>query len=78
MATPREKLAESLKKLKQLQDSGIVAIKANDLSRINKTRLINNGFIREVIKGWYISTPHDEKQGDSTSWFTSFLSLIHI
>ncbi len=72
MATPGEKLAESLEKLKQLQDSGIVAIKANDLSRINKTRLINNGFIREVIKGWYISTPHDEKQGDSTSWFTSF------
>jgi len=72
MATPGEKLAESLEKLKELQDSGIVAIKANDLSRVHKTRLINNGFIREVIKGWYISAPHDEQQGDSTSWFTSF------
>jgi hypothetical protein len=72
MATLGEKLAESLEILKELQDSGIVAIKANDLSRVHKTRLINNGFIREVIKGWYISAPNDELQGDSTSWFTSF------
>ncbi|MEA1784690.1 Fic family protein [Arenibacter sp. GZD96] len=72
MATPGEKLAESLEKLKALQDSGIVAIRADDLSRVHKERLIKNGFIKEVIKGWYIATPHDELQGDSTSWFTSF------
>ena len=72
MTTPSEKLAESLEKLKKLQDAGIVAIKGNDLSRVHKERLINNGFIKEVIKGWYISTPYNEQQGDSTSWFTSF------
>lgn len=72
MAKPGEKLAESLESLKILQDSGIVAIKANDLSRVHKERLIKNGFIKEVVKGWYIATPHHEQQGDSTSWFTSF------
>jgi len=72
MSTPGEKLAESLKELKVLQDLEIIAIKANDLSRVHRERLVKNGFVREVIKGWYISIPHDEKQGDSTSWFTSF------
>ena len=72
MATPGEKLSESLEKLKSIQDRGIVAIKSSDLSRVHKERLIKNGFIKEVVKGWYISTPHDEYKGDSTSWFTSF------
>ena len=72
MAKASKKLAESLESLKKLQDQGIVAIKANDLTRGHRERLATNGFIREVIKGWYISAPHDEQQGDSTSWFTSF------
>ena len=72
MTTPSEKLAESLEKLKELHDSRIIAIKANDLTRVHRERLVDNGFIKEVIKGWYISTSHEEQQGDSTSWFTSF------
>lgn len=72
MATPGEKLAESLEKLKALQDSGVVGIKADDFTRVHRERLVEHGFIREVVRGWYISSPHDERQGDSTSWFTSF------
>ncbi len=72
MATPGEKLAESLEKLKKLQDNRVIGIKASDLSRVHRERLVENGFIREVIKGWYISTPHEERQGDSTFWYASF------
>lgn len=72
MGTPSEKLAESLEKLKELQESGLVGIKTDDLSRTHRERLLNNGFIREVVRGWYISSPHDERLGNSTSWFTSF------
>lgn len=72
MATPGEKLAESLEKLKEIQDKGLVAIKTSDLTKVHRRRLVKNGFIREVIKGWYIMTPHDEQKGDSTSWFSSF------
>src|SRR5690606_17926449 len=72
MATPGEKLAESLEKLKALQDSGVVGIKADDFTRVHRERLVEHGFIREVVRGWYISAPHDERQGDSTSWFNSF------
>ena len=72
MATAGEKLADSLLKLKALQDSGITAIKASDISRIHRERLLANGFIKEVVKGWYISVSHNEQQGDSSSWYTSF------
>lgn len=72
MATPGKKLAESLEKLKKLQDNGIVGIKASDLTRVHRERLVENGFIREVIQGWYISAPHEEQQGDSTLWYVSF------
>ena len=77
MATPAEKLAESLAELEKLQnDRGVAIIKADDLSRTHKERLIENGFIREVIKGWYISCPSDEKQGETTSWYVSFWIFI--
>ncbi|MFL5754108.1 MAG: Fic family protein [Bacteroidia bacterium] len=72
MAKPSEKLAESLEVLKELQDKGITAIKSTALSRTYRERLIKNGFIREVTKGWYISTSAGEQDGDSTSWYTSY------
>jgi hypothetical protein len=73
MTTPSEKLAESLAELKRLQnDRGIAVIKADDLTRTHKERLLENGFIREVIKGWYIANRPDERNGDTTSWYASF------
>jgi len=73
MATPQEKLARSLEALKDLQDNHkIRAIKTSELSRVHRERLLQSGFIKKVIDGWYISTPPDEKEGDSTSWYASF------
>ena len=77
MATPTEKLAESLVELEKLQNErGIAIIKAENLSRTHKERLIGNGFIREVLKGWYIFCPSDEKQGETTSWYISYWMFI--
>lgn len=67
-----QKLAGSLEQLKLLQESGAVAIQSKQLSRVNRERLLKHGFIREVIRGWYIPAMPDEKPGDSTSWYTSF------
>jgi Fic/DOC family len=72
MATPAQKLAESLELLKDLQDKGVVAIKSAQLSRVHRERLQKNGFLKEVTKGWYISTPADEQPGDSSSWYASY------
>ncbi|MEO6852679.1 MAG: cell filamentation protein Fic, partial [Rhodoferax sp.] len=42
------------------------------MSRTHRERLLKNGFIREVMKGWYIPTRPEETQGESTAWYTSF------
>lgn len=67
-----QKLADSLEHLKQLQEAGSIAIQPKQLSRVHRERLLKHGFIREVIRGWYIPTMPDEKPGDSTAWYTSF------
>ncbi|MGJ8641279.1 MAG: Fic family protein [Opitutaceae bacterium] len=72
MATPNEKLAESLAALHELQERGSIAIRARDLSRTHRERLSRSGFLEEVIKGWYVSARPDETQGESTAWYASF------
>ena len=72
MAVPSDKLAESLAVLKSIQDEGIVAIRADRLSRTHRERLLRSGFIREVMKGWYIPARPDEPAGESTAWYAAF------
>lgn len=72
MATPAEKLATSLEILKNLQDQGNVAIRSNQLTRTHRERLVKNGFLQEVIQGWYIPTSPHETTGDSTAFYASF------
>lgn len=72
MPTPQQKLAESLDALHELQGRGIVAIRSGDLSRTHRERLQESGFLKEVLKGWYIPARPDETPGDSTAWYASF------
>jgi hypothetical protein len=72
MAAPADKLADSLAVLKILQDQGRIAIRTSDLTRTHRQRLLATGFIREVMKGWYVPSRPDEQEGESTSWYASF------
>lgn len=78
MATPAEKLAEALEVLKALQQDGKIAIHSGDISRTYRERLVQSGFLKEVIKGWYIPVRPDEKEGDSTSWYNSYWDFIAV
>jgi hypothetical protein len=72
MATPQERLADSLEELRKLQEKKETAIKTDELSRTHRERLVKNGFLKEVIKGWYMISRPDEKKGDTTSWYSNF------
>lgn len=72
MATPNEKLAESLRALQELQKDGRRVFASAELSRTNRERLLRNGFVQEVIKGWLISSSPSAQAGDSTPWYASF------
>ena len=72
MAAPNEKLANSLRTLQRLHRRGAVAIRSRDLSRTDRERLLESGFLTDVIKGWYIPSRPDDVPGDSTAWYASF------
>ena len=72
MATPNEKLAESLDVLKALQEGGRRVFKSDDFSRVHRERLVANGFLQEVMKGWLISSSPSVRAGDTTPWYASF------
>jgi fido (protein-threonine AMPylation protein) len=72
MATPNEKLAASLTALRKLQKGGRRVLQSQELSRTDRERLLQNGFVQEVVKGWLISSNPGARDGDSTPWYASF------
>ena len=78
MARPQEKLAESLEILRNFQNQGAVAIRSGDLTRTHRERLLRNGFLEEVFRGWYIPCRPGDQKGDSTAWYTSFWSFCAV
>ncbi|WP_432289334.1 Fic family protein (plasmid) [Aminobacter sp. BA135] len=72
MPTPNEKLANSLSALQELQSGGRRIFKSSDLSRVHRERLLQHGFLRDVIKGWLMSTGPQAQPGDTTPWYASF------
>lgn len=73
MPSPSEKLADSLEVLKNaLTSNSDTVIRSSMITRTHRERLISNGFLVEILKGWYILTRPEDRAGDSTSWYTSF------
>lgn len=72
MAPLPSKLAGSLAALKTIQDNGQVAISADQLGRTHRQRLLKSGFIRPVMRGWYIASSPDEQPDESTGWYATF------
>ncbi len=72
MATPNEKLAASLGVLRELQQNRQRVFQGGQMSRVHRDRLVKNGFLQPVVKGWLMSTSPGARPGDSTAWFASF------
>lgn len=72
MASPNEKLAASLERLKEIQVEQGNVLKSNELSRTHRDRLKQNGFLKDIILGWLIITRPQDKPHESTFWYTSF------
>jgi Fic/DOC family len=76
MTAPNIKLASSLEKLRSLQLAGKVVLRSIDLSRTHIERLVNTGFLRLIVKGWYMPSRPEEQVGDTTTWFASMRDFV--
>lgn len=55
MASLAELLASSLGVLRQVQkETDFMIVKSSDISRSHLKRLVDNNFLKQIIKGWYI------------------------
>jgi fido (protein-threonine AMPylation protein) len=72
VAAPNENLAASLTALQALQKDGRRVFQSGELTRLHRERLLRNGFVQEVMKGWLISSSPSARDGDSTPWYASF------
>ena len=64
--------------LKEYQDAhgeNLVIHGADTLGRTHTERLLNSGYLKMVIKGWYIPC-YPGSEGDSTVWYVSYWHFI--
>jgi len=73
MATFGELLAASLARVKAVAQDNIV--QAVSLGRTDRERLLKNGWLTPIIRGWYI-LGHPEGQGETTQWCASYWQFV--
>lgn len=76
MATAQELLAKSLERLKVLHDQDLFVIATGELTPTDRKRLLAAGYLKTLIRGWYLTSRPDEADGDTTSWQTSWKEFV--
>lgn len=78
MATQAEKLATSLEVLSGLLQSAnnSVIFQSQNFPRVHKERLIQAGFLVEIMKGWLLVTDPTKQAGESALWYASFWNFL--
>ena len=72
MTSAHGKLAASLERLRQLQAGGRHVFRGDEIPRYHRDRLRKNGFLRPIIRGWWMSWSPDSAPGETTPWMISF------
>jgi Fic family protein len=62
-------VAEALQKAKKLADEHENIIRSQELTRREREKLQERGFLRQIIRGWYYLVPETTPEGDTTSWY---------
>ena len=77
MAQPFHKLlAASLRNAKQA--AGHQIIRSEQLSRINRERLIKADCLQKIVRGWYLFCTPGTDPGESAPWYASFWDFVRL
>ena len=70
-------LATALKTLKRLQEKHHGVVESADLKDDDqRPMLVETGFLRPVMKGWYICSSPSDNNADTTAWYASFWAFV--
>ena len=76
MPTPHAKLAAALRTLQRLQKRNAGVIQGASLPDVDRQLLVDTGFLRPILKGWYMSANPRDNAGDSTVWYASYWAFV--
>lgn len=77
MAQPFHKLlAASLRNAKRIADHQV--IKTEQLSRVDRERLIKANCLQKIVRGWYLFCTPGTEPGESTPWYASFWDFVRL
>lgn len=74
--TPRQKLARALEELHGVLGSERGVVRGKQLSNANRLLLLESGYLREILKGWYFVADPTAEAGDTTPFFANFWEYL--
>jgi hypothetical protein len=74
--TKQNKLADALQRATELARKHV--LKSSSLPRKDRELLMNRGYLKEVLKGWYLLSRPLDKDGESTAWFGAFWDFLSV
>lgn len=70
------KMAAALRVLQRLQDKHQGVVESKDLSDEYRDLLVATGFLKPVLKGWFVCGNPKDLPGDTTAWYASYWSFL--
>lgn len=74
--TARQKLTRALEELHGALGSERGVVRGPQLTNANRLLLLKNGYLREILKGWYFVSDPLAEQGDTTPFFANFWEYL--
>ncbi|TAA73705.1 MAG: hypothetical protein CDV28_1681, partial [Candidatus Electronema aureum] len=74
--TSRQKLARALAELHGILGSDRGVVRGPQLANVNRLLLLQSGYLREILKGWYFVSDPTAEQGDTTPFFANFWEYL--
>lgn len=74
--TQREKLSRALEELHRVLGSDRGVVRGPQLTNANRVLLLESGYLREILKGWYFVSDPTAEQGDTTPFFANFWEYL--
>ena len=70
------KMAAALRALHKLQDKHQGVVESKDLGDEQRDLLVETGFLKPVLRGWFICGNPKDLPGDTTAWYASYWSFL--
>ncbi|MFV5214397.1 Fic family protein [Azonexus caeni] len=74
--TPRQKLARALTELHGVLGADRGVVRGPQLTNANRVLLLETGYLREILKGWYFVSDPTAEAGDTTPFYANFWEYL--